>query len=365
MGNPEKQRVLVTAVGGGVGQAVLKALRMSGLDLFLVGTDVHPFSAGFSLCDKAYLVPPAGEEEYRKRIFEVCARENITYLFPGSDPELLPLARMKKDLFHKLGCQVIVADEPCVQVCRDKLKTYEFFKERGLPFAETALSDSLEVLIEKRGFPVLAKPIDGSSSSGAKVLFSHEEVRALQNAKRYIFQEYLIPVQWQKEKVTPDDVFTFWELRQEHEISVQVVKGFCGETLGIFVSENVLKRGIPVRVDPKSIPEVEHVASEIADAFCSLGLFGPLNIQGKITRRGFVVFEVNPRFTGITGVRTLLGFRECEAIIRYLEGESLDTLRSLLCPDREKIALRFIDECIVTRESIEILLREGEGKVIG
>jgi len=360
MSKPRERRFLVTAVGGGVGQAILKALRLSGLDLFLVGTDVHPFSAGFSLCDRAYLVPRAEEEEYRTRIFEICSREHITYLFPGSDPELLSLARMKKDLLCSLGCQVIVSDEPCVQVCRDKLRTYEFFKEQSLPFAETVLYDSLEVLIERQGFPIIAKPLDGSSSSGVRVLFSREDIRTLHNVRRYMFQEYLIPVQWGKERVTPQDVFASWEFRQEHEISIQVLKGLRGETLGIFVSENVLKSGTPMRVEPRSIPEVEHVALRIAEAFCDLGLFGPLNIQGKITRRGFVAFEVNPRFTGITAVRALLGFRECEAIIRYLEGEEPNTIQSLLRPDTTKVALRFIDECIVSRESIETLGKRRE-----
>uniref|UniRef100_A0A7V4THQ9 ATP-grasp domain-containing protein n=1 Tax=Candidatus Caldatribacterium saccharofermentans TaxID=1454753 RepID=A0A7V4THQ9_9BACT len=360
MNKLRKRQVLVTAVGGGVGQAILKALRLSGLDTFLVGTDVHPFCAGFSFCDRAYLVPWAGEEEYTSRIFEICSREHIAYLFPGSDPELLPLARMKKDLLHRLGCQVIVSDESCVQVCRDKLRTYEFFRERNLPFAETALYDSLEALVERRGFPVIAKPLDGSGSSGVRVLFSREDLHALQDVKRYMFQEYLIPVQWGKERVTPEDVFASWELRQEHEISIQVLKGLRGETLGIFVSENVLKSGIPMRVEPRSIPEVEYVALKVAEAFCDLGLFGPLNIQGKITRRGFVAFEVNPRFTGITGVRTLLGFRECEAVIRYLEGEEPSTIQSSLRPDTTKIALRFVDECIISRESIETLGKRRE-----
>lgn len=47
-----------------------------------------------------------------------------------------------------------------------------------------------------------------------------------------------------------------------------------------------------------------------------LGLNGPLNIQGRLTDSGFKIFEMNPRFTGITGLRSLMGFNEVEATIK-------------------------------------------------
>lgn len=359
MGNLRSLRVLVTAVGGGVGQAILKALRFSDLKLFIVGADPSPLSAGFALCDKAYLVPYAKDSDYKTRIFRICSQEAIDYLFPGSDFELLPLSEIKEELWSKLRCRIIVADEACVRLCRDKLKTYAFFRRKGLPFAETVPFTAFERFVKERGFPIIAKPVGGSSSSGTRILFSREEAHTVRNPEQYILQEYLVPIQWGKTHVRPEDVFVSGELRQEHEISVQVLRGSAGETLGVFVSENVLKKGIPMRIEPRTMPEVERVAMSMADALHEVGLSGPLNIQGKITQRGFVAFEVNPRFTGITGVRTILGFRECEAMIRYFEGENPQDFQHILCVDPQKVVLRFVDDVVMDRAFLEALAQEG------
>ncbi len=109
------------------------------------------------------------------------------------------------------------------------------------------------------------------------------------------------------------------------------------------------------------MPEVEVVLGRVADALCEVGIFGLLNIQGEVTTKGFKIFELNPRFTRITGMRTALGFRECEAMIRYLEGETVEKLQDILCIDTTKIVFRFIGDCIVDRKCGEILYSQGMG----
>ncbi|MBL4887008.1 MAG: NAD-dependent epimerase/dehydratase family protein [Flavobacteriaceae bacterium] len=42
---------------------------------------------------------------------------------------------------------------------------------------------------------------------------------------------------------------------------------------------------------------------------------GPVNIQGRITDKGIVFFEMNMRFTGITGNRAQLGFNEVDFLV--------------------------------------------------
>lgn len=110
------------------------------------------------------------------------------------------------------------------------------------------------------------------------------------------------------------------------------------------------------------MPEVEAVLGRVADALCEVGLFGPLNIQGEITTKGFKIFELNPRFTRITGMRTALGFRECGAMIRYLEGETVEKLQDILCIDTTKIVFRFIGDCIVDQKRGEISRGMGTWK---
>ena len=54
--------VLVTGIGGGgVGEQILKCLRMSKMPYYIVGGDMNRNSKGFKLVDQAYILPPASD----------------------------------------------------------------------------------------------------------------------------------------------------------------------------------------------------------------------------------------------------------------------------------------------------------------
>jgi carbamoyl-phosphate synthase large subunit len=50
-------------------------------------------------------------------------------------------------------------------------------------------------------------------------------------------------------------------------------------------------------------------------------------VQCRKTERGVVAFEINPRLSGTTSIRALVGFNEPEILIRYfLTGEFPQTI---------------------------------------
>lgn len=81
-------------------------------------------------------------------------------------------------------------------------------------------------------------------------------------------------------------------------------------------SYNKLQGGVPIEIipieDEKLFEEIDLVMPHLK----KLGLYGPINIQGRLTDDGFRIFEMNPRFTGITGLRSFMGFNEVEAVIK-------------------------------------------------
>ena len=166
----------------------------------------------------------------------------------------------------------------------------------------------------------------------------------------YIAQEYLIPENWGKKKneLTVDDVHSHGALIQKDEISIQVLTGFEGNFLGCFTSKNVLKNGVPMLIEPlrEDTSGAEKTAKEIAAYLATLGLKGPCNLQCKITTAGPVFFESNLRFTGITAVRTAMGFREVEACIRSMVfHDNADKIRrECLETDYGYICSRYITE---------------------
>jgi len=89
-------------------------------------------------------------------------------------------------------------------------------------------------------------------------------------------------------------------------------------------------------------------------AFAALGARGPLNLQGFMTSDGIRFFEANPRFTGSSQVRTLLGYREVEAAVRHFAlQEPPSRVRACLKPVSGWVCLRQMTERVVPRVWVE------------
>lgn len=94
-------RIFVTGVGGGGGgEQILKALRLSLLNYYIVGGDITPYSKGLYMVDKAYILPPALSSDYLDVLLNICTKENIQALFTGSEPELKIVSKI--DVYLKI-----------------------------------------------------------------------------------------------------------------------------------------------------------------------------------------------------------------------------------------------------------------------
>jgi len=146
---------------------------------------------------------------------------------------------------------------------------------------------------------------------------------------------------------------------QQDEISSQVLVSPQGELVSRFISINRLKDGVPMQVDPVDDGQVWPDVHRLFNALIEEGLRGPCNIQGRWTPEGMLFFEVNPRFTGITHVRALMGYNEVEAAVRmFALGESpLEACRCLV-RRTDVVGLRQMSEIVVPRERLERLARE-------
>src|SRR5688572_9331554 len=94
--------VLVTGVGGPLGQALIKALRQSSLECRIFGCDRFDLSVGLHWVERGYVLADCGRtEEYIAGVRRVCEAEEVQAVLPGSDRELEILAghapALKKD----------------------------------------------------------------------------------------------------------------------------------------------------------------------------------------------------------------------------------------------------------------------------
>ena len=105
-------------------------------------------------------------------------------------------------------------------------------------------------------------------------------------------------------------------LLQLAEISVQYVISKEQKILGKIATYNKLKDGVPIEVIPIEDARIWESLEEIFPYLFRKGMWGPINIQGRMTAEGPRFFEMNARFTGITGMRSMMGFNEVEVLIK-------------------------------------------------
>ena len=285
-------RVLVTAVGGNIGQGVIKALRAGGLDYAIVGVDMEPRSAGFSFVDRAFVTPRAGEAALTPTLVDIIRIERIEAVFVCSPAELDFFCGARRAI-EDAGARLLLNPDAVVRVGQDKLETARFLAAAGFPCPETvAASDAraVDALIDRWGFPVIAKPRTGWTSQDVFRLESRSAVAAAA-------------------ALVPDLIVQRHLPADEGEYTAGVVGSAVNRSFASIVLRRDLAQGTTYRTE---LCETPAVARRIVQTAQSLGVEGPCNFQFRLVEGEPVVFEINPRFSGTSGIRFLYGFNDPE-----------------------------------------------------
>ena len=354
----------ITAVGSGIGQAVLDSLRDSSLSAHIVGFEASAWAKGAYECDEVYQLPHVTDPAYKSTLLARCQEARLDVLIPGSDTELIVLADASPVL-ESLGCHVIVSGPECVRTCRDKLVLHDHLVRAGVPFATTRPLNVTRSQAAELTYPLMVKPRGGSGSVGAQVLCSPSDWERVRCEGDWIVQPYLTPAAWHE---GPDDLRPYLKRLsltgrpvQEDELSIQVMVSEDARILGRFACLVRYKAGVPMNVDPIDDEAVWSAMEQFVTAMIPLGLRGPCNIQGRITRQGIRFFEANPRFAGNTHVRALLGYNEVEAAVRHFVLKQDDNrVKRCLMTRTDKVGLRQMTETAVARKRLVRLQETGK-----
>ena len=60
----DKLRILVMGVGGNVSIGILRAIKNSNIDAYVLGACVQKYAAGFSFCDTSLICPNANDKKF-------------------------------------------------------------------------------------------------------------------------------------------------------------------------------------------------------------------------------------------------------------------------------------------------------------
>ena len=136
------KRILVTGAGGSAASNFVRSLRLAEVDFHVVGVDASPYHLELSPVDDRYLVPTAGEPGYLDALNELVEREEIDFVHAQPDPEVLELARRRKEL----RAPTLFPSTQTVELCQDKAAATSRLAETGLPVPQAVKVESEEEL---------------------------------------------------------------------------------------------------------------------------------------------------------------------------------------------------------------------------
>jgi len=337
-------RVLVTGAGSGVGQGIVKALRISDSPVTVVAADIAPMNAALYRADEAVIIPRVEQANALDHIVELLLQNRIDVVMIGSEFDLEFFSLKKAEIELRAGVSVIVAPPATVAIANDKWLTAEFLRENGLPYAEAYLPKDQDDAVgraETWGFPVVLKTRRGTSSRHVHIVRDSESLKKLFPGTPVPMLQRVIDI--------PSS-----ELGSEYTCSV--FKTADGSMIGPFTARRTVRGGTSWHIEVAPFEALYAPLLALANA---LDFFGSLNVQLMLTEEGAIPFELNCRFSGTTAVRAHFGFNEPEMALRsffYKEAVPTPAIRA-------GVAMRYHEEVFVENVSAASLSLSDKGVV--
>ena len=297
---PSPIRLLITAVNGTLGQALVKALRLQPEKYFLAGCDATD-GIGRNFVDRFFSVPMATDAGYLAALEEICREQAISAVVPASEAEMGVLSPVRA-----IASALPVVCQPAkwIETFGDKLNCMNALSSKlPLPrFADAQDESAVQALAERCGFPLVHKPRHGSGSRNLRHIRSYDELRAhLKDETPSIVQEYICD--------------------RGGEFSAGL---FANESATSVIIFHRRLDGIGCSWFAETVEDNEIQQQCLQFAQVSK-LRGAANLQFRKNERGVFLLEVNARFSSLAAARALAGFADVEWSVRQALGMPLPT----------------------------------------
>lgn len=308
--------ILVTGVGGDIGYGIGKILKASGVAESVIGCDIHRYHAGSVMFDACEVIARADSSVYVDDLVRTAMKYDVDIIIPTSEPELRFFAA--QGLIEKVrGISLITAGAKAMTIGFDKYRTAKFLEDAGLPFPWTRIVGSSA----PDELPCILKSRFGAGGRGVVVIREGPLDAYVRDRANDIWQEYL----------SADD----------EEYTCAIYRTQTDEVRTVTFRRR-LSNGITVYGEVVLHEDIEAVLQQIA---AELDVRGSINVQLRMTSRGPVVFEINPRFSSTVVFRHLLGFEDVIWAVNERLGRPVTAYRQPAVGTR---FYRVLDEVIVS-----------------
>lgn len=330
----ETINILVTAIGGGGhGEQILKALLLANNRRYrLYGADMNPSCPQFSYVENHVVLPRADHPGFIDKVLETCELFDIKVLFHGCEPELRRYSDERRR-FEERGVMVPINPKHVIDICMNKEETFRILQANGIDVPRYMRISERADLGAVDFFPAVVKPsVGGGGSADVFIVQSANELEALAayldldgHSTQFVIQEYV---------GSPEQEFTVGVLHDmdgQYLNAIALRRHLSGQ---LNIRSRVINRTGRVELGPLLVissgishgdlgryPEVTEPCIAIARA---LGSTSAINVQCRLVKGRVKVFEINPRFSGTTSLRAMVGFNEPDVLIRkHLLGEKI------------------------------------------
>lgn len=134
-------KVLILGAGGAAANGFCRALRLAG-GYQLVGTNSSETDLWLSECETNHLIPRVDDyAAWQIAVDRVIRKEKPDFIHAQSDGEVEGLGRFRS-LAHMHGVKTFLPRQPVIELCRDKWRSYERWRDFGLTVPFTRLVKS-------------------------------------------------------------------------------------------------------------------------------------------------------------------------------------------------------------------------------
>ncbi|WP_214228885.1 ATP-grasp domain-containing protein [Pedobacter sp. B4-66] len=277
----DQKRVLVTGIGGNVGQGIIRNIRSLKMPIEIFGCNTVKFTAGNHLCDKFFEVPFAYDSLYIEAIEKIVRNHKVDLIIPSTDYEVYYLSKYQ----NQISCMIAVSDLETAEIYLDKYKSYIHHEKHGIPFAKAFLPSNYSQEFSE----TIVKPREGRGSRG--LFFNPSKFSGFSD-------EYMVQ-----------------ELFKGNEITTAFYVNRNNELHGFINLERTLENGATnqCRVNRKYDKKLEEILMKIIR---HSNIRGSANLQSIATIDGDIIpFEVNCRISGTNSIRSNFGFEDVKYTI--------------------------------------------------
>ncbi|MFV9549503.1 ATP-grasp domain-containing protein [Algibacter sp. PT7-4] len=296
-----KVNVLVTGCGGDIGQSIGKILNKSTLVNNLYGCDISNKNAGQFIYSNFFVGLPYKDSSYLSSLEAFIEDKEIDFIIPMAEPELRYFSETNN--LTSIGrAKMLTASAEALRIGFDKLETANFLKNNNFPFPNTVLASEEE----SPKFPVILKSRTGSGSAS---------VYKVDNLKDYNY------------------------LRSKHNdfIAQEFLEDSLGEyTCGVFRTKSGDTKTITFKRELTGgysgygeVVNNESINNLLLNLATKINLEGSINVQLRLTKKGPVVFEINPRFSSTVLFRHMFGFKDLEWSIKDKLNEKIEPYKAV------------------------------------